>query len=441
MKRILVLGAGRSSAWLIRYLLEQAVSYNWHITVADQSEAMALKKTKHHANSSVATIAFEQENTWEHLVQSSHAVISLLPPTCHINIAHVCLKHKVSLFTASYVSPEMKSLDEAAKSAGLLFLNEMGLDPGIDHLSAMALIDNLHQQGARIDSFSSYCGGLIAPASDTNPWHYKFTWNPMNVVTAGQATAAFLKDGKVAYITPQRIFLEAETLDLGEFGSYEAYANRDSLAYIHPYRIANTPIILRGTLRGAGYCRAWSVLAALGITDNQVALDPKLIPTYDALVQSLLPQGIANLSAFAQATLGERFASELMQRLHWLDLESNRPIPAACHTPAQALLALLEEKWRLEPQDIDRIVMHHRIDYTVNGQSHQLQATLVVDGDDQEYTAMAKTVGLPLAMGVKQFLLGNIKQRGVIIPTEKEIYEPVLKELKAYGVQFTEVVQ
>jgi saccharopine dehydrogenase-like NADP-dependent oxidoreductase len=270
MQHILVLGAGLSSSYLIKYLLASAKKENWHITVADQSLALAESKIKKHPLAKAIALDVSDKEQREAEIKKADIVVSLLPPALHILAAKECIKCKKHLVTASYISDEMKSLHNQALKADVLFLNEIGLDPGIDHLSAMEMIHGIQAKGGEIVSFKSYCGGLVAPEYDNNPWNYKFTWNPRNVILAGQATAKYVEDTQVKFIPANRIFTQTEDVNVKGYGKFESYANRDSLGYIEPYGITSARTVLRGTLRRKGYSLNWNNLIKLGLTDDTI---------------------------------------------------------------------------------------------------------------------------------------------------------------------------
>jgi saccharopine dehydrogenase-like NADP-dependent oxidoreductase len=334
-------------------------------------------------------------------------------------------------------------LHAEAAAKGLTFLMECGLDPGLDHMSAMRVIAHIRAQGGVITSFKSYCGGLLAPAAEgDNPWKYKFTWNPRNVVLAGQSTAKFLENGHLRFIPYQQLFCRTETLTLPEYGDFEGYANRDSLSYRAPYGLDDIPTILRGTLRRPGYCAAWHALVRLGLTDDSVNLDNPETMTWAELVEAYLPVSLIPHLDLAQRVatyLGLNPTGEEIGRLNWLGLFSDRHVGHAHATPAQLLERLLAEKWQLQPHDHDLIVMQHLFEYELDGRTHRLTSSLAVEGDDATHTGMAKTVGLPLGMAVRRLVRGEVPQRGVLIPVEASLYEPILDELAAeYGIIFHE---
>jgi saccharopine dehydrogenase (NADP+, L-glutamate forming) len=317
-------------------------------------------------------------------------------------------------------------------------MGEMGLDPGIDHMSAMQKIDEIKAKGGKLLSFRSYTGGLIAPDSDTNPWHYKFTWNPRNVVLAGQGTAQYLHKKKLKYIPYNRLFKEIWPIQVPGFGEYEVYANRDSLLYRSQYGLDNIPTILRGTIRHKGYCSAWNALVKIGMTDSDFPILDSGKLTYHSLMEAFAPEGNASVKDRIAEMLKEDPNSDVMQKLEWLGLFSKKKIPIDNATPALILENLLLEKWKLEPDDNDMIIMQHEFVYTLAGKKRRLVSSMVMTGNGQDDTAMARLVGLPMGIFVGLIADGKITSPGVQIPVTKEVYEPVLEELKEYGVTFTE---
>jgi saccharopine dehydrogenase-like NADP-dependent oxidoreductase len=442
--RLLLLGAGRSASSLIQYLLRHAPTENWFLTVADMNPAhLAPVLAAHSQYARAVPFSTENDTLLDELVAQADVVISMLPALLHPVVARACVRHGRHLATASYVSPEIRELHGEAVAAGVTLLMECGLDPGLDHMSAMRAIAHIRARGGVVTSFKSYCGGLLAPAAEgDNPWKYKFTWNPRNVVLAGQSTAKFLENGHLRFIPYQQLFGRTETLTLPTYGEFEGYANRDSLSYRAPYGLENIPTILRGTLRRPGYCAAWQALVRLGLTDDIVNLDNPETMTWAELVEAYLPTSLIphlDVEARAAAYLGLDPVSEEMGRLNWLGLFSNRPVGRAHATPAQLLERLLAEKWQLQPHDHDLIVMQHLFEYELNGVPHRLTSSLAVEGDDATHTGMAKTVGLPLGMAVRRLVRGEVPQRGVLIPVQPELYEPILDELAAdYGIRFHE---
>ena len=398
MKKILILGAGRSSSSLIEYLLKTAVTNNYEVTVADTSLELARQKTKSHPRSRTILLDTNDETNTHEEIQRADLVVSMLPAFLHPAIAAQCVKLKKHLVTASYVSPEMKNLDEEAKKAGIILMNEAGLDPGIDHASAMKIIDQIKSDGGKLTVFKSYTGGLIAPESDNNPWGYKFTWAPRNVILAGQGTARYLENGKYAFIPYHKLFTRTEKINIDGYGDFEGYANRDSLSYRTIYGIEDVQTILRGTLRKEGYCEAWNVFVQLGMTDDTYIIPDSEKLSNKEFLELFLPQEKEDIETRLLDYLGGELNNEIMAKLEWLGLFNNTHLNVKNATPALMLQTLLEDKWKLNEGDIDMIVMQHKFEYTLNGKTHKLNSSLVVKGDDAIHTAMAKTVGLPVGI-------------------------------------------
>lgn len=439
MSKILIIGAGRSSSSLIDYFLSNAKTYGWHITIADANKGAVESKISKYKDIASA-VEFDVHNTSlrEELIKKADFVVSMLPAFMHVDVARDCVRLGKHIATASYVSQDMKDLDAEAKQKNLLLLNECGLDPGIDHASAMKVIHEIQDKGGKITSFKSFCGGLVAPESNDNPWGYKFSWNPRNVILAGQGTAQFIEDGKLKFIPYNRIYTQIETIEVDGYGKFDAYANRDSIGYKEPYGLNDASTMLRGTLRFPGYCKAWNVFVRLGLTDDTYKIKNANTLTYTDLLESFLPKGSASVKDKLVAFMGTDVDAEVIAKLEYLELFSNRPIKLKEGSPAELLQNLLEEKWLLKSGDKDMIVMQHQFEYTLNGVGKKLESSLVVIGDDEVHTAMAKTVGLPLAISIKNFLTGKFKLYGVQIPTVKEIYEPMLSELESLNIIFTE---
>ncbi len=438
MKRLLILGAGRSSSSLISYLLNQAATHQWQVLVGDVSEQAAKERVGSSRQGQAIQFDIGQAEASRATIASVDVVVSLIPAHLHTLVAKICLTEKKHLFTASYVSDEMKSFHEEVKRSGLLFINECGLDPGIDHMSAMQVIDGIKAKGGHLTSFESFTGGLIAPQTEPeNPWRYKFTWNPRNVVMAGQGTAKFLQDGNYKFIPYQQLFQRTTPVNVPGFGEYEGYANRDSLKYLETYGLQGIKTMLRGTLRNKGYCSAWNVLVQLGCCDDTFMMEGVENMSHRDFISAFVNSG-AEVDERICAQFSLHPDGEEMNRLRWSGLFSNEQVGLSKGTPAQILEHILNKKWKLKTGDKDFIVMWHRFRYELNGSAKEIQAHLTATGDDEVNTAMAKTVGLPLGIAAKLLMQGKIKSRGVVIPVVKEIYDPVLSELGELGIRLTE---
>ena len=439
MKKILVIGAGRSAVTLIKYLLDNSSANNWQVKVADFSIELADQAVGNHNNGKAIFFNVTDKKQRESEIENADIVISMLPASLHITVAKDCVRLGKNLVTASYVSSEIAELDEAAKKAGILLLNEIGLDPGIDHMSAMQVIDEIKENGGELTSFKSFCGGLVHPDYDNNPWNYKFTWNPRNVVLAGQGTAQYIENGDYKYIPYTSLFERTEYMEVLDAGEFEGYANRDSLSYRKSYGLDDIPTLFRGTLRRKGYSEAWNIFVQLGMTDDTYKLENSASITNREFINMFLSFDDA---LTVEEKLCKQFSlttdSVIFQKIAWLSTFSENKVGIENASPAQILQKICEEKWTLGSEDKDMIVMQHQFEYVQNGEQKKLNSSLLVFGDDPINTSMAKTVGLPVAISTKLILSGAIKSTGVKIPITKDIYVPVLKELEENGINFVE---
>jgi saccharopine dehydrogenase (NAD+, L-glutamate forming) len=441
MRKILIVGAGKSSPYLIKYLLDKSQEEELliHITDLDTNH---LKKYQKYENCKVSPINISSEKEREEFISESDLVISMLPARFHIILAKSCLKLKRNLLTASYVSEEMKTLTNDIKNSELLFLNEMGLDPGIDHMSAKKIIDKLVANGAKINSFKSYTGGLIAPESDNNKWNYKFTWNPRNVVLAGQGIPAkYIENNKYKYIPYNRLFQNTEKIKIEKYGQFEVYPNRDSLKYREIYSLNNIKTMIRGTIRKVGFSESWNMFVKLGLTNDSFKISNSENMSYREYLNCFLPYDYKlSIEEKLQRVLSVSKSDKNWEKIREIDiLSSSKKIPLKNASPAQILEYILKDSWKLEKKDKDMIVMYHEFGYVTSlGENEKIISTMVCKGKDETYTAMAKTVGLPLAISSILLLNNKINLVGVHTPIEREIYNPVLKELEANGINFEE---
>jgi saccharopine dehydrogenase-like NADP-dependent oxidoreductase len=440
MKNILVIGAGRSSSSMIKYFLENAEAEDWFIRVGDMNLALAQEKVGNNPRGEAFEFnALNDDERWAEL-QGKHLVVSMLPARLHVEVVKDCIKLGIDVITPSYISPEMKELNAAAEEAGVLVMNEIGVDPGMDHMSAQKILDEIEEHGGELTSFESFTGGLVAPESDDNPWNYKFTWNPRNVVLAGQGGAAkFIQEGQYKYIPYNKLFRRTEIIEIDGYGKFEGYANRDSLKYREVYGLEDIPTIYRGTLRRVGFCRAWNMLVQLGMTDDTYQLEGSENMTYRDFTNSFLAYDPHNsVEMKLRYYLNIEQDDYVWDKLVWLGLFSDKKVGLKDASPAQILQKILEDKWTLKEDDKDMIVMWHKFTYMLGGQAKEIHSSLVYIGHDQTYTAMSDTVGLPVAICAKMILNGTIKTKGVRIPIVKDIYEPILKELESMGMKYVE---
>lgn len=500
MKNIVLFGAGKSASVLIDYLLAQSTENNWKVIVADANKKLIEEKTKLHMASEAVELDIKDEKKRRELISKSDIVISMMPPSLHILIARDCMEYGKNLLTASYADDEIRSLQQSLEEKGLLFLCEMGLDPGIDHMSAMQLLDEIKDSGAIVNSFKSHCGGLVAPESDDNPWHYKITWNPRNVVLAGKAGAIYKQDGKEITEKYEVLFNADRKVMTGdeEVPVLSYYPNRNSLPYIDLYGLHDAETFVRTTLRYPDFMYGWKNVIELKLTNEDVAYDTDDKSLHDFFKEHLAKNGFGD---WLEEKLTERFTQtksllenlmKIMEAEEEARMEGEEPVDnfmivdedgglknvelddvkniaasTVAHKMHEANLTLkqlfylgmddadtminkgkcsaadvlqfaLEKKLALKPTDKDMIVMLHEIEYTSGNTKNSIHSSLLVKGDDSVHTAMAKTVGLPLGIAAKLILNGKIRLTGLHIPVIKEIYEPVLEELKNYGVEFVE---
>lgn len=439
MSKILVLGAGLSSSDLIKYLLDHSKVLGWTVRVGDLSLETARQKVNKHPNGQAIQFDINNNKQLQEEVSWATAVISLLPAFMHPVVAQECVRQGKHMLTASYVSDTMKSLHEEAQQKGIALLNELGVDPGIDHMSAMRVIDEIRAKGGKLIGFISNTGGLVAPESDNNPWNYKFTWNPRNVVLAGQGVAQYLENGQYKYTPYHRLFTNVREYNIMDLGKFEMYPNRDSLKYREIYGIEDIQTIIRGTLRRAGYCKAWNVFVQLGMTDDTYKMANSEKLTKREFLNSFLPyHPNETVEEKLKRIIPDALDEVVFNKLKWLGMFDNEPIGLANASPAQLLQRILEPKLALGPNDKDMIVMQHIFDYELSGKKHRKISTMVIIGKDTVHTAMSITVGTPLAIATKLLLTGQVKDRGVIVPTKPQLYNPLLNELENYGIEFTE---
>ncbi len=439
MKSIVLFGAGRSSLYLIEYLQKWCVKNNCKLIVCDKDTLFAASNTKEIINIEFKAIDVFDIEKISTLIMQCELVVSLLPATMHFHIAKLCLQYNKNLATASYISPEMQTLHEEVEAKGLIFLNEIGLDPGIDHLSALKILDKLKAEGAEIKSFESYCGGLVADSCDNdNPWKYKFSWNPRNVILAGQgAPAQYKMEGNLKLIPYHQLFNHTKTFEIHNYGTLEGYPNRDSLKYIALYGLQNIDTMVRGTLRKTGYCNAWQVFVSLGLTDDNAILEFAADTTIHTWLKSYLPA--SNLDLKTQIKTYTHCTHLEIEKLEWLGFFTDEKLPICKGTSAQILEELLKIKWQLQAEDKDMVVMLHRIQYLQNETLSTILSSLIIEGKNNTHTAMSKTVGLPLAIACKLILENKVLEKGVLVPLTPEFYNPVLQELELHGIAFNEI--
>ena len=440
MKKILIIGAGLSTISLIEYLLENAEEHDWQITVGDISEENARRKVNGNPRGTAKVFNIKDDlESWNSIAQHD-VVISMLPAALHHLVAEKCIDLRKPMLTASYVTDQIKALDEKAKKAGVPILMELGLDPGIDHMSALKVMNRIKGEGGKLTSFYSFTGGLIAPESDNNPWNYKFTWNPRNVVVAGQGVSQYIQNGRYKFIPYHRLFDRIMTRKILQYGDFEVYANRDSLKYREIYGLDDIPSLFRGTVRKPGFAKAWNVFVRLGLTEDDYIIEDSENMTYRQFINAYMKyEPNVPVEIKLQEYCSSASDPVVFEKLKWLGIFDDRKIGLKNATPAQILQKLLEEKWTMDPDDKDMIIMQHEFKYTTaDNEDKMIVSAMAYIGENQEKTAMAVTVGLPLAITTKLLLTGKINLTGVNLPVHKQIYEPVLEELGKFGIIFEE---
>jgi saccharopine dehydrogenase-like NADP-dependent oxidoreductase len=501
MKKILLFGAGKSATVLIDYLLNNAEKESWLVKVIDADINLAQSKIGISPHGSAVSFDINDDDDRQKYINQSDIVISLLPPALHNVVAKTCIRENKNLLTASYIDDEIKQLSSEIKDRNLFFLCEMGLDPGIDHMSAMKIFDSIHADGGKIISFKSHCGGLVAPESDDNPWHYKISWNPRNILLAGKSGAHYRENGEEKRLAYEELFTADRVVDIPGLGLLSWYPNRDSLSYAPLYGLEDAQTIIRTTLRHRDFMYGWKNIIDLQLTDEtpqyetngryladffkehmhkygfsdwlEKKLSERIDQTKDLLEKlmelveaeneakskggdvdtdfmvvgkggDLQKMDLDKIKTDAAEVVAHKMheANLTLKQLFFLGMgDDDTAVNKGLCSAADVMQLALEKKLALKPEDKDMIVMLHEIEYTVNGQQSTVNSSLVVKGEDGLRTAMAKTVGLPLGIAAKLILNGTIKLTGLHIPTHKEIYEPVLKELEEYGIKFHEEIK
>lgn len=424
-KKVVVIGAGRSATHLIEYLAKLAQEQIIDLVVAD----MNLSHWSHLTNVERHEINIHDTDKVRQVLHGAFCVVSMVPADFHILIVRPAVQMGIHAFTPSYVSTSIHDLNDLALSNDVLILNEMGVDPGIDHMSAMELIHRVKSQGMHIESFESYTGGLVAKRSDTNKWGYKISWNPRNIVLAGSSGhALFRENGKDRLLPYNKLFSEVVEVQASDNEFYEGYANRNSLTYVEDYGLNNALTVKRGTLRKKGFSHGWNFLVQSGYTNDATLVPPSLLTWNDLSLSLLGEHGFESI----------KNNTKLFSQLEELGLFSAQLLKKESQSCAAHLQDLLEEKWRLEQGDSDKIVMVHRLRATKDTKMYEFTSSLVIEGENERHTAMSKTVGMPIAFAVERMIRGEIRERGVRLPILPELYLPILEDLKKIGVAFTE---
>lgn len=437
MSTILLFGAGKSATSLIDYLGNYCEKNNSRLLVCDADLSLARSKTNQYK--CAEAISFDVNNAAKRheIISQAAIVISMLPPALHFLVAKDCLNCSKNLLTASYLDSNVRALSDEIEAKGILFLGEMGLDPGIDHMSALRIINEIKRKGGIITSFKSHCGGLVAPEFDNNPWHYKITWNPVNVVAAGSSGAFYKEDNKIIEILYSKVFAdERNTVDIPDIGPLAWYANRDSLSYIDMYHLHGVHTFIRTTLRHHSFCRGWNKVVQLDLTNKNDHEEIKNCSTFLDWFELKKQKLIDRSDKYFNHQ--DFFNQEFSEQAAFISLNSRDALPKPVTNSASLLQFLLEKNLAMNPGDKDMIIMLHEIEFSINGKNKKTRSCLVVKGEDKTHTAMAKTVGLPLGIAATLILENKINVSGLHIPVIPEIYEPVLARLELNGIKFRE---
>jgi saccharopine dehydrogenase-like NADP-dependent oxidoreductase len=435
MKNILVLGAGLVSKPGVTYLLKQK---NISVTVASRTVSKAENLIKGFTNGKAVQLNVENKEQLAQLIKANDIIVSLLPWVHHLKVAKLCLKHSKHMATTSYVSDDMKKLDDEAKSKNLLFLNEIGVDPGIDHMSAMKIIDEVYENGGKVVHFYSYCGGLPAPEDNDNPFGYKFSWSPKGVVLASRNSAQFLENGKIVAIEGKNLFLNYRIEEIKGLGKFEVYPNRNSLPYKDLYNLKDAQTVMRGTYRNLGWCDTLKKMVDLGLINEEKQNNLKGITYRKMMADMVEAKDDANLEKKVAEKLKLDRNSEVMKRFEWLGLFSDKKVPDFDNR-LDILSELLQEKLVFKNKEKDMLILQHKFTVENADKTKDLITSTLIDfGEALKESSMARTVSLPLAIGVRFMAEGKFNLIGVQIPIHKQIYEPVLKELETLGIKMDE---
>ncbi|HPZ08086.1 MAG TPA: saccharopine dehydrogenase C-terminal domain-containing protein [Candidatus Eremiobacteraeota bacterium] len=430
MKKILILGAGLVSRPLVKYLLDRGIK----LLVASRTVSKAEDLIEGHPDGeALAFDIVKNPSLLDELVPRVDLVISLLPYTYHVQVAEACLRFKKHMVTTSYVSEKMDSLNNRAKEAKVILLNEIGVDPGIDHMSAMKVIHHVQKNGGKIKSFRSYCGGLPAPDANTKPFGYKFSWSPRGVLMAGKNSARYLEDGKEVFIPGEELFDHYKLINIEGVGELEGYPNRNSLPYIEKYGIRETETMFRGTFRYPGWCRTLKKIAETGYLKEE-KIDGLSELTFRGLTSMLTGLSHKNLKHDLTLRLDIEEDSLVMHNLEWLGLLSDESIPENEKTPLDVLVARMLQKLQYERGERDMLILYHEFIAHYKDRKEKITSTLIDFGIPHGDSSMSRTVGLPAAIASRFILEGKFNMSGVVIPVIPEIYEPVLKELEGLNI-------
>jgi len=446
MKTILVLGAGKSAPYLISYLLENAQTYDWNVVVADQDLETAKSRLQGHSRGRAIKFNVTDGDARDSEISKSDVVVNMLAPRFQHMVGLTCARLGVHMISVSYQDKRMRELETDAKRKNILMLTEIGLDPGIDHMSATQIIHQIRDKGGVVKSFESYGGGLPSPDTISNPFKYVISWNPRNVVMAGEKGAQFLENGKIKIIPYHNVFRRTWHVDVPGLGQMEAYPNRDSLIYQQQYGFEHADTVVRGTIRYPGWCEVWFQIVRLGLANELLYIPDLKNKTYAELTEMFLPRsglGSEHLDRRAARFLRISPTGNIIEKMRWLGLFSDEIIGLDVETSAEVMTHILSEKLKLCDDARDMVVLYHEIiaDYKEEKRQEKIKSTMIHYGEKAGFTSMAKSVGLPAALVVKLLLTGKLSLTGCHMPTHPDIYVPVMKELEDEGFKFNETVE
>jgi saccharopine dehydrogenase-like NADP-dependent oxidoreductase len=434
MKKVLILGAGMVVNPIVRYLLDK----NFIVTLATRTKSKADEMIGGHTNGRAIAWTVEQEEELDAMIADHDLTVSLLPYLYHVMVAKKCIRLKKNMVTTSYVKPEMRALDAEAKAAGIIILNELGLDPGIDHMSAMRIIDHIHGKGGNVEEFYSFCGALVAPEVEENPFHYKFTWAPKGVVMAGNNDGNFLKDGQVKYIPTENLFRNPLKVDFPKIGLLDVYPNRDSLPYVELYGIPEAKTIMRGTFRYEGWCEIIDALKVLKLISYD-KFNMEGLSYAEFMAKMIGEASTENIIAKVASKLGVKINARAIVAMEWLGLFSNEPMNRKEESSFEVVSDLMIAKMMIQPEERDMVVMQHTFLASYpDGKQEVIKSRMLDFGTLKTDTSVARTVALPAACGVEMILEGKITVKGVYIPVIPDIYNPILDQLETMNIKMVE---
>jgi saccharopine dehydrogenase-like NADP-dependent oxidoreductase len=444
MTNILIIGAGRSSNVIIQYLLNTAKKYNWFVTVADAKPQLAIDKVNGHPNGRGTWLDVRKPGDRKDLIMRSDVVVSLLPPSLHYRLAKDCSKYKKYLVCASYVCRNLWRLNPQVIDTDLNFLSQEGLDAGIEPMASTKLVNDIREKGGKIISLRTFSGGVMAPGGANNPWDYRLSWNPRNIVLAGQGTTQYIIKGKYKFLPYNRLFQQYRKIEIPQIGTYDSFANRDSLLFRKEFGLEDIPTLKRSTLRSDGFCDAWNAMVKLGMTDSHFPILELDKMTYHDLFEAYLigyKEGNMSLRDRVALSLGEELNSDVMQKLEWLGLFDRRRIRMSNASPAEILEDLLDKKMQLQKGDRDMVINMNMVKYQLKDKKYRIYSTMKLEGDADGDTAMSKFIGLPIGIMVKMIMRGQITSKGVSVQAQPQVYTAILEELKEHGIVFNNRIE